>query len=59
MRRGEAVDFCILILSIVVLISLYPYIRCFIKRIAMALKLKKLCKRKGYRLIADKSEDIS
>ena len=35
---------------IVDMILTLPYIRCFLKRIAMAVKLYRLCKRRGFRL---------
>ena len=43
-------EFWITLLGIVAFIFLFPYARCFFKRIACAVKIKRLCKRKGYKL---------
>lgn len=37
-------------IGIIALIVLFPYIRCFFKRLKCARKIKKLCRQKGYRI---------
>ena len=44
--------FWCMLLFIVTLIVLFPYIRCFFKRLKCASKIQKLCRRKGYKIHA-------
>lgn len=44
-------EFWSVTVAIVAILLLFPYVRCFVKRIAMVCKLKACCKRNGYRLI--------
>ncbi len=40
------------LIGIVAIIILFPYIRCFVKRLSCAGKIKKLCREKGYEMHA-------
>ncbi len=48
-------DFWILVLSVAVLILLYPYARIFFKRLSLCSKIVLLCKKKKYNLIKTKA----
>ncbi len=43
-------EFWYVLIGIVAFIALFPYIRCFFKRLKCASKIKKLCRRKGYKI---------
>lgn len=43
-------DFWILIGATVLLLLCYPYLRCFVKRIILSVKIKKLCQKRGFHL---------
>ena len=51
-KEALAVEFWYVLIGALALIILFPYIRCFFKRCVCMKKIKKLCKRKGYRLCA-------
>ncbi len=42
-------EFWYVLIGIIALIVFFPYIRCFFKRLKCASKIKKLCRRKGYK----------
>lgn len=43
--------FWLILGAVVALLAAFPYIRCLLKRLALVGKLKKLCRRRGYRLV--------
>ena len=45
-------EFLYALIGIVAIIVLFPYIRCFVKRLSCAGKIKKLCREKGYKMHA-------
>jgi hypothetical protein len=45
-------EFLYALIGIVAIIILFPYIRCFVKRLSCAGKIKKLCREKGYEMHA-------
>lgn len=45
-------EFLYALIGIVAIIVLFPYIRCFVKRLSCAGKIKKLCREKGYEMHA-------
>lgn len=45
-------EFLYALIGIVAIMGLFPYIRCFVKRLSCAGKIKKLCREKGYEMHA-------
>ena len=45
-------EFWYMLIGFVTLVVLYPYIRCLLKRLTCQRKIKKICRKKGYRLYA-------
>lgn len=45
-------DFWYALIGVIALVALFPYIRCFFKRLKCAGKIKRLCRRKGYNIHA-------
>lgn len=43
-------EFWYALIGIIALIACFPYIRCFFKRLKCASKIKKFCRRKGYKI---------
>lgn len=49
-HRRYYMNFWYIIIAAIILILLFPYIRLLIKRVIMSIKIKKICKRKKFRL---------